>query len=35
MYALYEANKDNFIDNNINQAKQDEVFFVDLSLVEN
>ena len=35
MYALYEANKDNFIDNNINQPKQDEVFFVDLSLVEN
>ena len=35
MYALYIANKDNFIDNNINQPKQDEVFFVDLSLVEN
>ena len=35
MYALYEANKDNFIDNNINQPKQDEVYFVDLSLVEN
>ena len=35
MYALYEANKDNFINNNINQPKQDEVFFVDLSLVEN
>ena len=35
MYALYEANKGNFIDNNINQPKQDEVFFVDLSLVEN
>ena len=35
MYALYEANKDNFIDNNINQPKQDEVFLVDLSLVEN
>ena len=35
MYALYKANKDNFIDNNINQPKQDEVFFVDLSLVEN
>ena len=35
MYALYEANKENFIDNNINQPKQDEVFFVDLSLVEN
>ena len=35
MYAVYEANKDNFVDNNINQPKQDEVFFVDLSLVEN
>ena len=35
MYAIYEANKDNFIDNNINQPKKDEVFFVDLSLVEN
>ena len=35
MYALYEANKENFIDNNINQPKQDEMFFVDLSLVEN
>jgi hypothetical protein len=35
MYALYEANKDNFLNNNINQPKQDEVFFVDLSLVEN
>ena len=35
MYAVYEANKDNFIDNDINQPKQDEIFFVDLSLVEN
>ena len=35
MYALYVANKDNFIDNNINQPKQDEIFLVDLSLVEN
>ena len=35
MYALYEANKDNFINNNINQPKQGEVFLVDLSLVEN
>ena len=32
MYAVYEANKDNFIDNDINQPKQDETFFVDLSL---
>ena len=35
MYAVYEANKDSFIDNDINQPKQDETFFVDLSLVEN
>jgi hypothetical protein len=35
IYAVYEANKDNFIDNYINQPKQDETFFVDLSLVEN
>ena len=35
MYAVYEANKDNFVDNNINQPKQDENFFVDLSLIEN
>ena len=35
MYAVYEANKDNFIDNDINQPKQDETFIVDLSLVEN
>ena len=34
MYAVYEANKENFIDNDINQPKQDETFFVDLSLVE-
>lgn len=35
MYVIYEANKENFINNNINQPKQDENFFVDLSLVEN
>jgi hypothetical protein len=35
MYVIYEANKDNFIDNNINQPKPDENFIVDLSLVEN
>ena len=34
MYAIYEANKDNFIDNNINQPKPDGNFIVDLSLVE-
>ena len=35
MYVVYEANKENFIDNNINQPKSDGNFFVDLSLVEN
>ena len=35
MYAIYEANKDNFIDNNINKPKPDGNFIVDLSLVEN
>jgi len=35
MYVIYEANKDNFINNNINQPKLDENFIVDLSLVEN
>ena len=35
MYAVYEANKKNFINNDINQPKQDETFFVDLSLIEN
>lgn len=35
MYAVFLANKENFIDNNINQPRPDENFFVDLSLVEN
>ena len=35
MYSIYEANKDSFIDNNINQPKPDRNFIVDLSLVEN
>ena len=35
MYVIYEANKENFIDNDINQPKSDGNFFVDLSLVEN
>ena len=35
MYVIYEANKENFVDNNINQPMQDENFIVDLSLVEN
>ena len=35
MYVVYEANKENFIDNNINQPMQDGNFIVDLSLIEN
>ena len=35
MYVIYEANKENFIDNNINQPMQDGNFIVDLSLIEN
>ena len=35
MYVIYEANKENFIDNNIDQPMQDENFIVDLSLIEN
>ena len=35
MYAIYQANIDNFINNNINQPKPDGDFVVDLSLVEN
>ena len=35
MYVIYEANKESFIDNNINQPMQDGNFFVDLTLVEN
>ena len=35
MYVIYEANKENFIDSNINQPKLDGNFIVDLSLVEN
>ena len=35
MYVIYKANKENFIDSNINQPKSDGNFFVDLSLVEN
>ena len=35
MYVIYEANKENFIDNNINQPMKDENFIVYLSLVEN
>tara|TARA_X000000368_G_scaffold49598_1_gene35380 strand:- start:18 stop:662 length:645 start_codon:yes stop_codon:yes gene_type:complete len=35
MYVVYEANKENFIDNDINQPIQDRQFSVDLSLVDN
>ena len=35
MYVVYEANKENFIDSNINQPIQDRNFSVDLSLVDN
>ena len=35
MYAIYKANKENFINNDINMPKQDETFYVDLSLTEN
>jgi hypothetical protein len=35
MYSVYEANKENFIDNNINQPRLDREYFVDLSLIEN
>ena len=35
MYVVYEANKENFIDNNINQPIQERNFSVDLSLLDN
>ena len=35
MYSVYKANKENFIDNNINQPRMDREYFVDLSFVEN
>jgi hypothetical protein len=35
MYSVYEANKENFIDNNINQPRMDREYRVDFSLVEN
>jgi hypothetical protein len=35
MYAIYQGNKENFINNDINLPKQNERFFVDLSLLEN
>jgi len=35
MYAIYQGNKESFINNDINLPKQNKNFFVDLSLVEN
>ena len=35
MYVVYEGNKDSFVDNDINQYRQDADYFVDLSLIEN
>ena len=35
MYAIYQGNKENFINNDINLPKQSGRFFVDLSLLEN
>ena len=35
MYVMYEGNKDSFVDNDINQHRQDKDYFVDLSLIEN
>ena len=35
MYVMYEGNKDSFVDNDINQYRQDKDYFVDLSLIEN
>ena len=35
MYVMYEGNRDSFVDNDINQYRQDKNYFVDLSLIEN
>ncbi len=35
MYAIYQGNKENFINNDINLPKQNGRFFLDLSLLEN
>ena len=35
MYVMYEGNKDSFVDNDINQYRQDKDYFVDLSLIAN
>ena len=34
MYALYEANKDFFVNNDINTPRADRDYFVDLSIIE-
>ena len=34
MYALYEANREFFVDNNINAPRADREYFVDLSIIE-
>ena len=35
MYALYEGNKDSFINNDINSPRADRKYFVDMSIIEN
>ena len=35
MYALYEGNKDSFINNDINSPRADRNYFVDISIIEN
>ena len=34
MYGLYEANKEFFVDNNINAPRADRDYFIDLSIIE-
>jgi hypothetical protein len=34
MYAIYEANKDFFVNNDINAPRADRNYFVDLSIIE-
>lgn len=34
MYALFEANREFFVDNNINAPRADREYFVDLSIIE-
>ena len=35
MYALYEGNKDSFINNDINSPRADRNYFIDMSIIEN